>query len=140
VWLSRGVSLLWGLFSVVSGLAFARSGGGVLELVNQVGSAFYGPVLAVFVLGVAAPRVTGRAAVIGLGAGLAANAALALFAPQVSWLWWNAAGFVASAACALAGSGFALARPAAAWPRRESYLLTGAFVVLAALLAMLPRG
>ena len=37
----------------------------------MVGSAFYGPVLAVFVLGVLAPGVTGAAALAGLAAGLA---------------------------------------------------------------------
>ena len=51
VWLSRWTSLAWGVFSIISGLVFARSGSGVLETINQVGSAFYGPVLAVFVLG-----------------------------------------------------------------------------------------
>lgn len=48
-----GVSLAWGLFRLVAGLAFAQSGAGVIELVNQVGSAFYGPILAVFVLAAA---------------------------------------------------------------------------------------
>ncbi|HET7293711.1 MAG TPA: sodium/solute symporter [Vicinamibacteria bacterium] len=137
VWLSRGVSLLWGLFAVGSGLAFSRGSKGVLELVNQVGSAFYGPVLAVFVVGALLPAVTGRGALIGLGAGLAANASLASAAPQVSWLWWNPVGFLAAVAASMAAT-----RPwpklhAPAWPRGETALLAGAFVVMFGLLAAL---
>jgi SSS family solute:Na+ symporter len=108
VWLGRGTSLLWGLFAVASGLSFARAEKGVLELVNQVGSAFYGPVLAVFVLGALFPRVRQRDALAGLGLGLGVNLALARLAPGVSWLWWNPAGFLSAtlAALVLAGRPF----------------------------------
>jgi SSS family solute:Na+ symporter len=134
VWLSRGTSLLWGLFAVASGLVFARSGSGVLETINQVGSAFYGPVLAVFVLGVLAPRLTGNAALGGLVAGLVANLALARLAPGVSWLWWNPAGFFAACAVALAIGRIAPQPTLARWPRRETALLIGAFAVMLAIL------
>jgi SSS family solute:Na+ symporter len=138
VWLSRGVSLLWGLFAVGSGLAFARSGTGVLELVNQVGSAFYGPVLAVFVLGALLPAVSGRGALAGLAVGLLANLVLARAAPQVSWLWWNPAGFLATVLAAVAVSRAPFALRAPAWPLRETALLAGAFLLMFALLAALP--
>lgn len=134
VWLSRGTSLLWGLFAVGSGLVFARSGSGVLETINQVGSAFYGPVLAVFVLGVLAPRLHGNAALIGLVVGLVANLALARFAPGVSWLWWNPFGFFSATGVALAVGRIAPQPVFARWPRRETALLIGAFVVMLAIL------
>jgi SSS family transporter len=137
-WVGRTTSLLWGLFAVASGMVAARSGAGVLELVNQVGSAFYGPVLAVFVLGIVTRHVTGRAAVSGLVAGLAANLLLARFAPGVSWLWWNPAGFLVTsvAAVGLSGAHVGLRGPG---PRpRETWLLGGAFAVMLALLAVLP--
>lgn len=140
VWLSRGVSLLWGLFAIGSGMAFARSGTGVLELVNQVGSAFYGPVLAVFVLGALVPAVSGRGALLGLAAGLTANLALATMAPHVSWLWWNPAGFLASAVVAVGVARAPLSVRAPVWPRCETALLAGAFLVMLALLAALPTG
>jgi Na+/proline symporter len=82
VWISRVTSVLWGAIAVGSGLIVAESGALVLETINQIGSAFYGPVLAVFVLGVLAPRVTQRGVLGGLAAGLIGNAALALFAPE----------------------------------------------------------
>jgi SSS family solute:Na+ symporter len=139
VWVGRATSLLWGVFACVSGLLFARSGSLVLELVNQVGSAFYGPVLAVFLLGVAAPRVTGRGAVTGLLAGLAGNLALARLAPGVSWLWWNPAGFLVAVGAALVVNPSPIAvRPLL--PRRDGLLLASAFLVMVVVLALLPRG
>jgi SSS family transporter len=140
VWLSRLTSLGWGLFAVASGLVVARSGQGVIELVNQIGSAFYGPVLAVFVLGVLAPRVQGGAALTGLVAGIAGNLLLARLAPGVSWLWWNPMGFTVACATALLGTtsaGRLATRPVRlAWPRREVRVLVGAFATMLAVLAL----
>lgn len=135
VWLSRGVSLGWGVFAVASGIVFARSGNGVLETINLIGSAFYGPVLAVFTLGVLTPRLTGNTPLVGLVAGLLANVALARLAPGVSWLWWNPAGFVTTCGVTLAVSRVAPRLSFAHWPRREAVLLVGAFVVMLAILA-----
>ena len=135
VWVSRGVSLAWGLFAVVSGVVFARTGSGVLETINLIGSAFYGPVLAVFTLGVLAPRLAGSAALVGLVAGLVGNLALARLAPGVSWLWWNPAGFVVAFGVALSISRVVPRTAALRWPRPEVTLLVGAFVVMLVLLA-----
>lgn len=134
VWLSRGVSLLWGLFAVASGLVFARSGSGVLETINQVGSAFYGPVLAVFALGVLAPSLPGSAVLTGLVVGLVGNFALARLAPGVSWLWWNPSGFLVACGVSLAAGRIAPQPLRVPWPRRETALLVGAFAVMLAIL------
>ncbi|HET6681195.1 MAG TPA: sodium/solute symporter, partial [Gemmatimonadaceae bacterium] len=101
VWLSRGVSLVWGLFAVASGLWFAGGEQTVLEMINQVGSAFYGPVLAVFVVGALTKRTTQRGALMGLVAGLVGNLLLARLAPGLSWLWWNPIGFAVAAVVAM---------------------------------------
>ena len=140
MWLGRATSLLWGLFAVASGALFARAEKGVLELVNLVGSAFYGPVLAVFALGALFPAVRQPPALFGLGAGLVVNLALARLAPGVSWLWWNPAGFLATLLTALVLAGLPLSRPRVAFPRRETALLGGAFVLILAVLFALPRG
>ena len=139
VWLSRGVSLAWGAFAVAAGVAFSASGAGVLEAINQVGSAFYGPILAVFVLGIVAPRVSQRGALTGLAAGLAGNLALGWLAPGVSWLWWNPAGFGVAAIAALVVSPSRLTGPAPGWPRGATALLAGAFAVMLLLLLSFPR-
>jgi len=129
-WTGRVTSLAWGLFAVGSGLIFARSGTAVLELVNLIGSAFAGPLLGVFSLGIFAPRVTGRVAIASLVAGLFSNLALALGAPWLSWLWWNPAGWLATVAVGLIlGRRLPwLPRPEAS--RGEALWLGGAFVVM----------
>jgi SSS family solute:Na+ symporter len=87
---------------------FSGWGETTIEIVNRVGSALYGPVLAVFLLAWRSRRADGRSAVAGAFAGLACNLALARFVPGVSWLWWNVFG------CAVAlGVGWALGRAAA---------------------------
>ncbi len=139
VWLSRSVSLGWGLFAVASGAAFAATGAGVLEAINQVGSAFYGPVLAVFVLGVVAPRVTEGPALGGLAAGLLGNLALGWWAPNVSWLWWNPAGFLVAMGTALIASRGSIVWPTLTLPRREATLLVVGFVVMLLVLLWLPH-
>lgn len=139
VWVPRVTTLAWGLFAVVSGMAFARAGTGVIEVINQIGSAFYGPLLGVFALGVLAPAVDGRGAMMGLGVGLAGNLLVARLAPAISWLWWNPAGLAFTVTSALL-----LTR---AWPklhpiilpRREGVLLTSAFVVMLGILVLLQR-
>ena len=135
VWLSRGVSLGWGVFAVASGVGFARSGSGVLETINLIGSAFYGPVLAVFTLGVLVPRVTGNAPLVGLVAGLLSNVALARLAPGISWLWWNPAGFLVTGAVTLSICRVPPTPAFGRWPRREAIVLVGAFIVMLAILA-----
>jgi SSS family transporter len=139
VWLARGTTLGWGLFAVVSGMAFAGAGTGVIELVNLIGSVFYGPVLAVFVLGALAPAVEGRGALTGLAAGLVANLLLARLAPGVSWLWWNPAGFLAASVAALVVTRGRMAAPTLTWPGKEGRLLGTAFLAMLAVLACLGR-
>jgi SSS family transporter len=137
VWLGRLTALGWGAFAVLSGLFFARSQAGILEGINQVGSAFYGPILAVFLLGVLAPGVTGRGATAGLVVGVLANVGLWRLAPGVSWLWWNPFGLVAAAIVASVVDGTLPRRPALSWPRPATALLVGAFaLMLLALLAV----
>jgi SSS family solute:Na+ symporter len=65
----------------------------VIELVNRIGSAFYGPVLAVFIAAALFRRAGSRSVLSGLVAGLTLNITLWIFAPAISWLWWNPAGF-----------------------------------------------
>jgi SSS family transporter len=140
VWLGRFTALAWGLFAVASGLLFARGSAGVLVGINQVGSAFYGPILAVFLLGPLAPGVGQRGAILGLAAGVASNLLLWRAAPGVSWLWWNPSGFLVASAVALAVDRACPRWPQIEWPKPDTALLLGAFVVLVALVALLPLG
>lgn len=80
----------------MTGLWFFRAGETVIELINRVGGLFYGPILALFVLAWRWRRASGGSAVAGALAGGGLNLALWRLAPGVSWLWWNASGFLVS--------------------------------------------
>ena len=139
VLLGRLASLGWGAFSVVAAIAFARSGSGVLVLVNQIGSAFYGPILSVFVLGVLTRGATGAGVIAGLGSGLLANLMLARLAPGLSWLWWNPIGFLVASAVALLVSWRPIGWVRPAWRAREARILVTTFGVILAFLLLAPK-
>lgn len=138
VWVGRGVALAWGVFAVASAFVFARAGSGVLELINQIGSVFYGPVLAVFLLGILAPMTGANAALRGFWIGLAATALVGWAAPAVSWLWWNPIGFFAAAAGATSNVGRLGSLVPVTWRRGDVVLLGGMFVGMLLLLALAP--
>lgn len=102
--LSKGSTVAWGV--IVIGFAFLLGGQDtVVERINKIGSAFYGPILATFVAGVAIRRIGQSAIIAGIVAGVGANVALWLgAADRVFWMWWNAAGCVVALAVALAVS------------------------------------
>ena len=94
---SRWLTVFWGV--IATGFALYMVGGSetVLELVNKIGSAFYGPVLAIFWLGMLTRRGTERGAIAGLMLGVGLNIFLWQFCgTSVSWLWWNVFGFLSA--------------------------------------------
>lgn len=100
---SKLTTVAWGLAVTLSAVALTRTEGlrTVIEAINQVGSFFYGPILAAFVLGVTTRKVTARAVCLGILAGVLVNAYLFRYQPGVSWLWWNPAGFFSAVLLAL---------------------------------------
>ena len=87
---SKVTTGFWGLFA--SGFAlYAPSLGSLIEVVNQVGSYFYGSLLGVFVLAVGVRPATARGAFWGLIAGMLVVAAVA-YTTSVSFLWFNVIG------------------------------------------------
>ncbi len=97
VTLSRWLTVLWGAVATAFALRMIGGSETVLELVNKIGSAFYGPILAIFWLGMLTRRTRQRGALIGLIWGVAVNIVLwKFFSTRVSWLWWNVAGFAVS--------------------------------------------
>ena len=97
---ARNASIVWGI--AILGVSFF---GGtiaptVIEGINKIGSALYGPVLGVFAMAILLPRTNPTAVNIGLISGLAVNLMLWNFAPQIFWMWWNLIGLVVT--CGLA--------------------------------------
>jgi Na+/proline symporter len=91
---NRLVTLAWGI--AVTAIAFIAGGiaDTVVEAINKIGSAFYGPVLAAFSAGILLPRVTATGIKFGVAAGVLLNLALWLGMPGLNWMWWNAAGLL----------------------------------------------
>jgi len=102
IWVSRFITLVWGLFAVSFALMMAGRSETVVELVNKIGSAFYGPIAGVFVMGIAVKNAGQPAALAGLVAGVASNILFWIFfSSQVSWMWWNCTGFAVTMGCGL---------------------------------------
>ena len=93
LFVSKLATGFWGL--VACGVAlFAVALGSLIEVVNRVGSFFYGSILGVFLLSFI-PFARGRGALLGLIAGMGSVAAVNFLAPEVSFLWHNVIGAVA---------------------------------------------
>jgi SSS family solute:Na+ symporter len=92
---SRILTVFWG--AVCTGLAFVVGSisDTIIEAINKVGSLFYGPVLAVFILAILVKRTGALGAKLAVIGGVSVNLVIWIGFPQVSWLWWNAAGCLA---------------------------------------------
>ncbi|MCP4129421.1 MAG: sodium/solute symporter [bacterium] len=102
---SRVITLIWGGAATGFAVFMADGSDTVVELVNKIGSAFYGPIAGVFLLGILLKREGQTAPLAGLFSGVGVNIFLWIgFKPvmswlgfesefEVSWLWWNLIGF-----------------------------------------------
>jgi SSS family solute:Na+ symporter len=82
----------WGLLACGFAI-YAATAGSLIEVVNKVGSLFYGTLLGAFVLAIGTRRATGRGAFWGMLAGFASVLLTARFT-TVSYLWYNLVGVV----------------------------------------------
>jgi len=101
---SKLITVAWGVFTVGFALAvpFLQQNTTVLVVINKVGSMLYGPIFAAFFLGILTRWATGPAVMAGVTAGIGVNLSLWLWAPQLSWLWWNLTGFAVAVLTAAA--------------------------------------
>ncbi|MDQ7039367.1 MAG: sodium:solute symporter [Rhodothermus sp.] len=90
---SRWLTVGWGVICTAFAFLAGRVAPTVIEGINKIGSVFYGPILAAFLLAILSRRATGAGVIAGLLAGVGVNLVLWLrFEAEVSWLWWNVAG------------------------------------------------
>lgn len=94
---SRWISLFWGLICLLLATFAGSIADTVIEAINKVGSVFYGPILAAFLLAIATKRTHALGANIGIIAGVALNVYLWLgVGDDLFWFWWNVTGFLAT--------------------------------------------
>ncbi|MEO0451782.1 MAG: sodium/solute symporter [Pseudomonadota bacterium] len=94
VQLARALSISWGLVILILSFFAGSIAPTVIEAINKVGSALYGPILGVFLMAILQSRRSEAAANIGLLVGLALNLYFWLFVPNLFWMWWNVIGLV----------------------------------------------
>jgi Na+(H+)/acetate symporter ActP len=90
---SRLAVAFWGLVACVVAHVAVQLGS-LIEVVNRIGSIFYGSLLGVFVLALAVPRANGHGAFIGLLSGILFVIGFAWYPAtrNVSYLWHNPIG------------------------------------------------
>lgn len=94
---SRLLTVFWGIITTVFAVIFAGSSETVVELVNKIGSMLYGPICAVFIIGMVTTKKIHQHVIIGgFVTGILVNVCVWQFLPSVSWMWWNVTGFVAA--------------------------------------------
>jgi Na+/proline symporter len=97
----------WGLFASIVAM-YAVNLGALIEVVNKIGSFFYGSLFGIFLLAIAFKRTTPAGAFWGLIAGMVAVAAVGL-TTDMAYLWQNVLGTVVVVSVGLALS--AVTRP-----------------------------
>ncbi len=99
--LSKLTTVAWGL--MITGFAFlvGRISTTIIESINKIGSAFYGPILAAFLVGVLSRKANAQGVLSGILAGVGLNLVLWLGFPGIHWMWWNCFGCLTTAFVAL---------------------------------------
>ncbi len=95
--MSKMVTVAWGISITIFAFFVGNLEGTVVEVVNKIGSAFYGPIVATFLVGVLSKRANSIGIFAGIIVGVGLNLILWLFYPEIYWMWWNLIGCVVTA-------------------------------------------
>ncbi len=157
---SRYMVIFWGVICIGAAFLFGGSDSPVIEIINAIGSVFYGPVLATFVLAIFSRKVSSLGMKIGIILSVLINLIFSKtmqgiigFDPGISifWIWLNFTGFFIAVLIAYVISYLVpqvqkdetiLNRPKfsmADFFCKESYLLFGFFIFILCLCAYLPK-
>jgi SSS family transporter len=101
---ARLSGLVWGIITLFLSFYAGDIAPTIIEAINKIGSVFYGPILATFVLAISTKRIGAIQMNLGILMGVCLNVYLWLFQPQVFWFWWNVMGFVGTLLGAFASS------------------------------------
>lgn len=90
--------VFWGIVTLTLSFYAGDIAPTVIEAINKIGSMFYGPVLATFLLAISGRTIMPKIMNISLLTGVALNTVFWLFIPNVFWFWWNLIGFLTTIA------------------------------------------
>ena len=94
LFISRLITLFWGLLAIILAFYVEDISNNVLIAINKIGSLINGPIIGVFALGILTKKIDGNSAFIGVISGFLFNLYCWIDLVNISWLWWNAIGFV----------------------------------------------
>ena len=97
---AKYTGVFWGVITLTLSLYAGDIAATVIEAINKVGSVFYGPILAIFILAVFDKRLSAIQINVGLLVGVAFNIFLWLCVPQLFWFWWNLVGLIVTSVTA----------------------------------------
>jgi SSS family solute:Na+ symporter len=119
---SKLTTVAWGM--LITGFAYlvGNISETVIESINKIGSAFFGPILAAFIVGVLSKKATARSITAGILAGVGFNLVLWLALPGVYWMWWNMIGFLIATGVSYI---FSLSGPSTETRDISKYILRG---------------
>src|SRR5215207_8040405 len=89
---SKAIAFFWGVVTMILAFFVGGLAKTIIEAINKIGSMFYGPILAIFLLAILGKGIKATAANIGLVTGVVVNLILWLFFKNIFWFWWNAIG------------------------------------------------
>lgn len=93
---ARFIGVFWGLLTLGLSTIAGDIAPTIIEAINKIGSVFYGPILAVFILGIYSKNIGSLAVSLGLILGVSANIYLWLSGSPLFWFWWNVIGLLVS--------------------------------------------
>ena len=141
---SRLLSLFWGLVCLFFAFFAGNIEGTVIEVINKIGSVFYGPILGAFILAIMTKNTHARGANIGILTGVLFNIFLWLYVPSIFWFWWNAIGCLTTIAVGMLSSRLIQQKVNQVQPieyyggAKELFLLVGFFVLILGISLLIP--
>ncbi len=157
---SRYMVVFWGVICIGAAFLFGGSDSPVIEIINAIGSVFYGPVLATFVLAIFSKKISSTGMKFGIVFSVLINLIFSKtmqniigFDPGVSifWIWLNFTGFAFTVLISYLVSFIApnnvqdealLERPKFNLSDllcKETYILVGFFIFILVFCAYLPQ-
>lgn len=158
--LSKVSVVFWGVVCIACSFLFGGSKSAVIEIINAIGSVFYGPVLVTFILAIFSKKVSH----IGMNTGIILAVVINLIFSktiqglfnidlgfEIFWIWLNVTGVVISLVIAYVVSmltkrvpvkvdtGISFTIKKEDWQRREVYLLLVFFVSIIVIGALIPQ-
>ncbi|MGF1671851.1 MAG: sodium/solute symporter, partial [Balneolaceae bacterium] len=109
---SKKYTVFWGVICVILAFAAGNIAPTVIEAINKIGSLFFGPIIATFILAILSRKTGATGMNLGIIAGVTFNFILWIFASDfIFWFWWNFTGFAVTALVAYGYSSFIESHP-----------------------------